>query len=133
MADYNEIKKTLGDALRQFQDDLNVSDYFPKSVVPPAAVIQPAVPTISYIQARNSPTAQWRFSVMLIVGQVNEEAAQLRIGEFISPGSPLIEALNAIGEDSGFLRVKVTDASVSEVQVGTTNYAYARLSVVVDA
>lgn len=129
MANYNELKRTLGDALRTFSDEINVSDFFPKSVVPPAAVIQPAVPTINFIQAEQSRTAEWRFTVMLIIGQVNEEAAQEKIGDLISPGSPLIEVLNAVGEDSGFLRVKVTDASISEVQVGTTNYAYARLSV----
>jgi len=129
MANYNELKSTLGDALRQFSDDINVFDFFPKSVVPPAAVIQPAVPTVNFIQAEQSRTAEWRFTVMLIVGQVNEEAAQTKIGDLISPGSDLIEALNAVGEDTGFLRVKVTDASISEVQVGTTTYAYARLSV----
>ena len=129
MANYNDLKRTLGDALRQFSDEINVFDFFPKSVVPPAAVIQPAVPTVNFIQAEQSRTAEWRFTVMLIVGQVNEEAAQTKIGDLISPGSDLIEALNVVGEDTGFLRVKVTDASVSEVQVGTTTYAYARLSV----
>lgn len=129
MANYNDLKRTLGDALRQFSDEINVFDFFPKSVVPPAAVIQPAVPTVNFIQAEQSRTAEWRFTVMLIVGQVNEEAAQIKIGDLISPGSDLIEALNAVGEDTGFLRVKVTDASISEVQVGTTTYAYARLSV----
>jgi hypothetical protein len=131
MANENEIRQALADAIRTvLSDEINVCDFFPKSPPPsPSLVIQRAVPTADLVQAMNSPTAAWRFVVMLLVSQVNEEAAQLKIGDLISPGSPIIEALNAVGEDTGFMRVKVTDVSESEVQYATTMYAYGRFSV----
>lgn len=135
MANENDLRKALGDAMRElFADEINVSDFFPKSPPPsPSLVIQPGTPVGDPIQAMNSTTAEWQFIVMLLVSQINEESAQLRIGDLISPGSPLIEALNSIGEDSGFLRVKVTGMSISEVQYATTMYAYGRLAVKVTA
>lgn len=135
MANENDLRRTLADAMRAFfSDEINVSEFFPKSPPPsPSLVIQPGTPVGDLIQAMNSSTAEWQFVIMLLVGQVNEEAAQNKIGDLCSPGSPLIQALNAIGEDSGFLRVKVTNVSISEVQYATTMYAYGRFQVKVIA
>ena len=135
MANENDLRKTIGDAMRDlFSDEINVSDFFPKSPPPsPSLVIQPGTPVGDPIQAMNSSTARWQFIVMLLVSQVNEESAQLKIGDMISPGSTLVEAINNIGDDSGFLRAKVTNMSISEVQYATTMYAYGRLTVEVYA
>jgi len=135
MANENDLRKILGDTMKTlFSNEINVSDFFPKSPPPsPSLVVQPGTPVGDPIQAMNSTTAKWQFVVMLLVSQVNEESAQIKIGDMISPGSTLVEAINNIGDDSGFLRAKVTNMSISEVQYATTMYAYGRLSVEVTA
>lgn len=133
MSNYNEVREFLGSQLKSFQPGLNVYYYTPRSLVPPSAIVQ-ANPTrtIDYEQAYSSVSAEWFFSVMLVVGLVNEEAAQRRVGDLISPGSDLLTALNVTAKN-GYCRVKT--ASIQEAMFGEPPrqglYTYARLTVVV--
>jgi len=131
MANYNTIRAQLGDALRSISDDINVHDDFPKSVVPPAAVIKPQIPTVNYLQAFGSGFAEWRFLILLIVGQASEASAQRMLGDLISPESTLISTLHGMELGTGY--VTVTNGAVSETKIGDTSYCYARLSVTVRA
>jgi hypothetical protein len=132
VANYNDIRNALGASVTAFQPNVNVYYYVPRTLVPPAAIVQP-VPhrTISYLQVQSSPMAEWRFNILLVIGQVDEQAAQEQAGELISPGSGLVQALNDTQLPSGY--VVVTDGAISEMQTGGSAalYTYAQLSVTV--
>lgn len=130
MSKYNDIRKTLGAALRSFNPALNVYLYVPDSFVMPAAIIKPQPHrTIGYLEAQSSNMACWYFYVQIVIGEVYEEAAQDAAGELISPGSPLIVALQ-----NCMRFVQVTDSGISSM--GTPDggtYTYAQLSLMVQA
>lgn len=128
MSGYNTVRKALGAAVAAFDPDINVYYYVPRTLVPPAVVVQPAHRTVSYRQGQGSSlSAEWHFNVMMIVGQVDEEGAQETVGELISPGSPLIRALYATKLQGGF--VQVTDGTVAETTIGGGVYTHVQLSV----
>jgi hypothetical protein len=132
VANYNDIRYALGASVTAYQPNVNVYYYVPRSLVPPAAIVQPQPHrTISYQQALSSPMAEWRFNILIVIGQVDEQAAQEQAGELISPGSGLVQALNDTQLPSGY--VVVTDGSISEMQTGSSStlYTYAQLSVCV--
>lgn len=132
MTGYNDIRTALGSAIQAYQPDLNVFYYVPRSLVPPAAIVQPLPHrTVEYLQAQSSYLARWNFNVMLVIGLVDEQAAQDQAGDLISPGSPLITALNNTPLDNGY--VVVTEGSVSEMTVSNGLYTYAHLQVAVCA
>jgi hypothetical protein len=135
VANYNDIRAALGASVTAFQPNVNVYYYVPRTLVPPAAIVQPQPHrTISYLQVQSGPMAEWRFNVLLVIGQVDEQAAQEQAGDLISPGSGLIQALNdTVLPTSGY--VVVTDGSISEMQTGGSAalYTYAQLSVCVYA
>jgi hypothetical protein len=133
VGNYNDIRFALGKALKSFQPDLNVYYYMPRSASPPVAIIMPSPnQTINYMEAQTSRSAKWNFIVMVTVGYVDSEAAQLRVGELISPGSELLTVLNGkIG--TGYSQV--TSGSVHELMLGkppkTALHTCARLSLIV--
>lgn len=134
MPSFNEIRVRLGDACRAYQPGLNVDDFVPAGIRPPMAVIQPAAPTIAYTETFYDPDpdaepapAEWHFWVRLIAGQVAEEAAQILVGELITPGSQLINALNAVEIENGY--VEVLTGTVDQTPIGGVLYAEARLAV----
>lgn len=137
MSKYNDIRKSLGAASAEWlgsigisQPTMNVYNYVPRTLIPPSVIIQPvAQRTISYMDVLGrGGLADWYFHVLIVVGLVDEEAAQEMTGDIISPGSPLIHAL----QDS--LRfVQVTDGCISEMMFGNSLYTYARLNTMVKA
>jgi hypothetical protein len=134
---YNEIRTSLGGAAATWlgsigveQPTMNVYNYVPRTLIPPSAIIQPvAQRTIDYMNVLGrGGLADWYFHVLIVVGLVDEEAAQQLTGEIISPGSPLIHSL----QDS--LRfVQVTSGSIAEMMFGNALYTYARLNLTVKA
>lgn len=130
MTNFNFVRKALGTAIQSYQPGLNVYYYVPRSFAPPAAIVEPASQrTINYKMVQgNGPFSKWFFNVLLVLGQVDEEAAQEAAGEIISPGSPLIRALQCADLGNGF--VEVTDAAISQMQFGNGIYTYARLTVI---
>lgn len=129
MSVYNDVREALGSAIQAFQPDVIVYYYVPRSITPPAAIIQPNPnQTINYLEAQSSRSALWYFNVMLVLGLVDEEAAQQMMGEMVSPGSALLSALNT-RIATGYS--KVTAAAVSERTFDNALYTYARLSVTV--
>lgn len=133
VSNYNDVREALGAQLKSFQSGLTIYHHVPRSVVPPVAIIQ-ANPTrtIDYLQAQSSRSAEWYFSVMIVVGLVNERAAQKQVGDLISPGSDLLKALNT-RLANGYCQV--TNGSIQEAMFGEPSrqglYTYARLSVIV--
>lgn len=125
---YNSIRKALGTAVQAFEPNINIYYYVPRTLVPPAVVVQPAHRTISYLQGQSSRSAEWHFNVMVIVGQVDEEGAQEMVGDLISPRSTLVAALNATPVEGGY--VQVTEGTVAEVTIGSAVYTHVQLSVV---
>lgn len=135
MSSYNEVRRALGAAMLSFQPDLNVYYYVPRTLIPPCAIIKPQPQqTINYLQAQSSLSARWLFHIMMVIGLVEEEAAQDLAGDLIAPGSPLLRALNR-RLDTGY--AQVTDAAISEAMFGEPPrqglYTFARLSVLVNA
>jgi hypothetical protein len=126
---YNSIRKALGAAVQSFEPNINIYYYAPRTLVPPAVVIQPAHRTINYLEAQSSRSAEWRFTVMVIVGQIDEEGAQEMVGELISPRSLLVHALNATKVQGGY--AQVTEGTVAEVTIGGGVYTHVQLSVCV--
>lgn len=130
MTNYNVVRNALGSALKNFESDLNVYYYVPRTLVPPSAIVQPRPQrTVSYLQAQSSGLAEWNFNVQLVMGLVDEEFAQKQVGDMISPGSPLIEALNNVPLPNGYS--KVVDGSISEMMFGQGLYTYAHLAVII--
>ena len=134
MSNYNDVRTALGAAIQQFQPGLNVYYYVPQSLVPPAAIVKPQsqnVRTIEYLQTQSSGLAKWHFQVLLVIGQLDEQAAQEQAGELISPGSPLLRALNNVRLSTGFSQV--TEGGISSMMFDQGLYTYAQLTVVVTA
>lgn len=125
---YNDVRRALGAAVQAYDPEMNVYYYVPRTLVPPAVVVQPAHRTVSYLQGQSSRTAEWHFNVMIIVGQIDEEGAQEMAGELISPGSPLVQALNDTIVPKGY--AQVTDGTVAETTIGGGVYTHVQLSVV---
>lgn len=131
MSNYNTIRAAVGAAVQVSQPGVNVYYFVPRTLVPPAAIVQPNPSrTISYLKTQSSRAAEWYFNVMLVIGQIDEQAAQEQTGDLISPGSPLLRSLNGKIE-TGY--AQVTDGAISEMTFGTSLYTYARLSVTVVA
>lgn len=131
MTNYNCVRKALGDAVEGATQVLNVYSYVPRSLSPPSAIIQPAPRrTIDYLQSMQSGLAKWRFNVLIVVGQVDEESAQEQAGDLISPGSPLLVALNK-RLATGFSQV--VEGGISQMMFDQGLYTYAELSVIVTA
>lgn len=135
MTNYNAVRSALGAAVVAYQSSMNIYHHVPRSLTPPAAIIQPRPHmTINYSQALSSGLAKWYFNVLLVIGLVDEQAAQDLAGELISPGSALICALQNAPLPNGF--AQVMDGSISEMDVAEPDgshslYTYAQLSVVV--
>lgn len=134
---YNEIRSNLGAAVAQWlgtvgvaQPALNVYNYVPRTIIPPSAIIQPvAQRTINYMNVLgHGGLADWHFHVLVVVGFVDEAAAQELTGEIISPGSPLICSLQDC-----MRFVQVTDGAISEMMFDGALYTYARLNLTVKA
>jgi hypothetical protein len=131
---YEEVTAILGNAVQSSGLVMNVYYYVPRSVVPPSAIIKPqAHRTIDYMQTQGEcGLAKWYFLVMLVIGQVDEQAAQEEAGVLVSPRSSLIRALTGIKfPTSGY--VQVTEGAVSEMMFADGLYTYAQLSVTVCA
>jgi hypothetical protein len=130
VSNFNFVRSSLGTSIQTYQPGLNVYYYVPRTFTPPAAIVEPASQrTINYkLVQGNGPFSKWFFNVLLVLGQVDEAAAQEAAGEIISPGSPLITALQATDLKNGF--VEVTDAAISQMQFGGGIYTYARLTVI---
>lgn len=128
---YNQVRALLGEAIAVYSPALamNTYSYVPRSITPPAVILQPTPRrTIDYLEANQSRSAKWRFNVMIVIGQVDEEAAQEQAGDIISPGSTLLNALNGrLG--TGYSQV--SDGAISQMQFDQGLYTYAELSVVV--
>jgi hypothetical protein len=134
VANYNVVRKLLGDALNVYMPSLamNTYSYVPRSIIPPAAIVQPAPHrTIDYTQVEGRGNfALWRFNIMIVVGQIDEEVAQAQAGDIITPGSPLIRAIQDI-KTNGY--AQVLDGGISSMMFDQGLYAYAELSVIVKA
>jgi hypothetical protein len=128
---FSDVRDTLGSAIRKALPELNVYNYVPRSLIPPAAIVQPAPHnTIDYEQQYSSSQADWLFIIMIVVGQVDDEAAQDQVGELITPGSDLINAVNGSdfgGPGAGWARVQ--RGGVSQMNFGKALYTYAELTV----
>lgn len=130
VTDYNVIRESISAAVQTFAPDMNVYHYVPRSLVPPAAIVRPRPNrTIDYMQAQSSGLAKWNFIVLLVIGLVDEEAAQTLAGKMISPGSDLIVALQNAELPNGF--TQVVQGSVNEMMFDQALYTYAELDVVV--
>ena len=136
MASYASVQAALGAAIGTYSPALalNTYTYVPRSLVPPAAIIQPqAHKTIDYMVLHGSShVAKWYFTVQLVIGQVDEEAAQEQAGVLISPGSDFIAALNSTAFPNGGY-AKVTEGAVSQMMFADGLYTYAQLSVYIQA
>lgn len=134
MANYNDVRAALGAAINVYSPALalNTYSYVPRSIVPPAAIVQPAPHrTIDYTQVEGRGTfALWRFSVMIVVGQVDEEVAQTQAGDLITPGSPLIRAIQDL-KLNGY--AQVLEGGIAQMMFDQGLYTYAELTVVVKA
>lgn len=131
MTDYNDVRNALTEAVRVYSSELNVYHYVPRTLVPPSAIVKPrGTRTIDYQQMQGrSQLAKWYFNIMLVIGLVDEEAAQKLAGELISPGSPLITCLLAANVPNGF--TQVTEGAVNNMMFGQALYTYAELMVTV--
>lgn len=134
MTGYNAVRTALGAAVQSYQPGLNVYYYTPRSLVPPAAIIKPQSQnqrTIEYLQVQGAGgLAKWHFNILLVIGQLDEQAAEEQAGELISPGSPLVRALNG-RLSTGFSQV--IEGGIASMMFDQGLYTYAQLTVVVTA
>lgn len=134
MANYNDIRAAIGAAISVYNPALalNTYSYVPRSIVPPAVIVQPSPHrTIDYLQAEGrSSFATWNFNIMIVVGQVDEEVAQQQAGDLITPGSPFIRAIQDI-KLNGY--AVITNGGISQMMFDQGLYTYAELTVVIKA
>jgi hypothetical protein len=128
-----EVRDTLGAAILRVLPEMNVYNHVPRSLVPPAAIVRPTPnSTINYEQQYSSFQADWMWTLMLVVGQIDDEWAQDEIGKLISPDSELIRSINNVEfTTSGWARVQ--RGNTSQMNFGKALYAYAELTVRVTA
>lgn len=128
---YGDVETALGDACRAVVDPgMNVYDDWPKSTVgpvAPAVVILPRSPdSVDYGKALGGGCDDFHFVVAVIAGRVTEVAAQKRVAELVSRGSPLMRALRAVRVGNGPCIIR--SAGISETTIGMTRYKYARIA-----
>lgn len=112
----------------------NVYPMEPRTLIPPAAIVKPAPHnTIDYEQAYSSSQARWLWLIMIVVGQVNDEAAQNQVGELLSPNSDLIQSINNCDFGQGAGWAKVMRGNAAQLNFKGALYSYAELSVRVTA
>jgi hypothetical protein len=135
MATFNQIRTVLAAACGTVVDDLNVYYYLPRRPSIPAVVIRTQKPTGDYTTTWGGGYAEWLFEILILVGRVSDESAQNFLGDMISPDSTLITALNNIefpgGPGYGHGHVRKVD--LTDMKVGATRYACARLTALVRA
>jgi hypothetical protein len=125
---FSDVRSVLGGSIRRALPGLNVHHYVPRSLVPPAAIVQPNPHnTIDYEQQYSSGLADWMFTVMIVVGQVDDESAQDQVGAMLTPNSPLICAINESRFETGWARVQ--RGNVAQMNFGKALYTYAELTV----
>lgn len=134
MANYNDVRAALGEAISIYDPALalNTYNYVPRTVTPPAVILQPAPHrTVDYTQVEGRGTfALWRFNIMIVVGQVDEEVAQEQAGDLITPGSDFIRAIQDI-KLNGY--AQVIDGGIAQMMFDQGLYTYAELNVIVKA
>jgi hypothetical protein len=133
VANYNDIRAAIGAAIESYQPGLNVYDYVPRSLTPPSAIVQP-VPhrTIDYTQVQGRGAfAKWRFTIHIVIGQVDEQSAQQQAGDLISPGSPMIRALNRLPLTNG--QTVVETGGIAQMMFDQGLYTAAELAVCIVA
>lgn len=134
MTTFSEVRGELGRAIAKALPECNVYPIEPRSLVPPAAIVKPAPHnTIDYEQMYSSSQADWMWIVMIVVGQVNDEAAQDQIGDLLSPGSDLINAINDADFGAGRGWARVQRGNASQMNFGKALYSFAELTVRVTA
>lgn len=138
MSRYNDIRYALAASVESsLPFPLNVYPYMPKTFIPPAAMVYPNTRTINYMQMLSSTAAEWHYTVLIVLGELDEEAAQNMVGDIVSPDSAVIAAIGNTNIGGGY--AVVTDGSVSERQVpgasanGAALYTHAELHVMVKA
>ena len=133
MTNYEEVRTAIDDAVHVYRKELNIYRYIPRTLVPPCAVIKPrGNRTIDYMKMQGRSTlADWYFTVMIIIGRIDERAAQKQAGEMISPGSQLIRCLQAMKLPTGFCQV--TEGAVNDLMFGQALYTYAELQLKITA
>lgn len=131
VTNYETVRNSLSDAIHVYKKELNIYRYVPRTLVPQCAVLKPrGSRTIDYMQMQGrSSLAKWYFTVMIIVGKIDERYAQQRAGEMISPGSDLIKALQDAKLPNGF--TQVTEGAINDLMFGQALYTYAELQVTV--
>jgi hypothetical protein len=135
MATFNEIRRVLGSACESVVDDLNVYGFVPRRPSLPCVVIRTQKPAADYLTTWSAGYAEWMFEVLLITGRVVDEASQEFLGDMISGNAPLIQALNGIefSEGPGYGHAHVRKCEITDMRVGATRCACARLTVLVRA
>lgn len=134
---FETVRDTIGqvcaDTLPTLLPGVDVWQTVPDSFAVPAVIVVPAAPTITYGDVTNSDLAGWRFDLWLLLGKVNEHAAQLKAGELVDPKSPLIRALDGAEIPNGWL--DPIDAHVGKQRPPFSNAVYegAKLTIVGNA
>lgn len=133
VTDYETVRDALTGAIQVYRKDLNIYRYVPRTLVPQCAILKPrGSRTVDYMQAQGrSPMAKWYFTIMIIIGKIDERFAQKQAGELISPGSPLIKAIQDVRVGTGY--AQVTEGSINDLMFGQALYTYAELQVMVMA
>lgn len=114
-------------ALPSLLPGVRVSRTPPASVNVPAAIVQPAAQTIRYGDKTISELASWRFELLLLLGNINEHAAQVKAGELVAPSSDLIQALNYARIDNGWL--DLIEANVGNQTYNARTYGGAKINI----
>lgn len=135
MTGFVEVRDTLGDAIRRVLPEMNVYNHVPRSLVPPAAIVRPTPnSTIDYEQMYSSSQADWMWTLMLVVGQVDDEWAQDTMGSLITPRGDMVRAINDIkfvdpesGSSIGW--AKALRGGISQMNFGKALYTYAEITV----
>lgn len=130
-----EIRDTLGGAIRRVLPDVNVYNHVPRSLVPPSAIVRPTPnSTVDYEQMYSSSQADWMWTLMLVIGQIDDEWAQDQMGALITPRGDLVRAINDIEfrdptSGSGIGWAKALRGGISQMNFGKALYTYAEITV----
>ena len=120
----SEIRSTFKETLESQITGFRVYETRPSSVVVPCMVLQPKPKFVDYLVGMgNSITAIFHLEGLLLVGKINDKAAQNKLDDLMSPDGDLIPVLQALRIPKLInITTAVSGSGYGFYAVGSTDY-----------
>lgn len=118
------VRTTFKETIEARVSGLRVYETRPSAVVVPCLIVQPQQKFVDYLVGMgNSITAIFHLEALLLVGKINDKAAQNKLDDYTSPDGDLIPVLQTLRVPKLINIVTVNSASgYGFYAVGSTDY-----------